>query len=152
MSIWQPNYLFWIIFFVCLFSWNFLQHFFEFFFIDFDSYYIFRTDEGQPNIYFFILQRFGPYHRHRILKPSLLLTILSDTKTEWTLVTSEYRCTESVEILRCHLLYLITYLAWSIYKTDWLTLCTGRGFTLLIGWIYKWLECRPKGRMELQSI
>ena len=98
---------------------------------------VFRTDEGQPNIYFFILQRFGPYHRHRILKPSLLLTILSDTKTEWTLVTSEYRCTESVEILRCHLLYLITYLAWSIYKTDWLTLCTGRGFTLLIGWIYK---------------
>jgi len=28
-----------------------------------------------------------------------------DTKTELTLVTSEYRCTESVQILRCHLLY-----------------------------------------------
>ena len=36
---------------------------------------------------------------------SLLLIILSDTKTELTLVTSEYSCTESVQILRCHLLY-----------------------------------------------
>jgi len=45
--------------------------FFTFFFIDFDGYYIVRTDEGQPrqkyifnkcgtNIYFFTLQRFGP--------------------------------------------------------------------------------------------
>ena len=44
---------------------------FLFFFIDFDGYYIVRTDEGQPrpkyilnkcgtNIYFFTLQRFGP--------------------------------------------------------------------------------------------
>ena len=44
---------------------------FLFFFIDFDVYYIIRTDEGQPrpkyifnkcgtNIYFFTLQRFGP--------------------------------------------------------------------------------------------
>ena len=41
------------------------------FFIDFDGYYIVRSDEGQPrpkyifnkcgtNIYFFTLQRFGP--------------------------------------------------------------------------------------------
>ena len=44
---------------------------FVYFFIDFDGYYIVRTDEGQPspkyifnkcgtNIYFFTLQRFGP--------------------------------------------------------------------------------------------
>ena len=48
-----------------------LKHFFKFFFIDFDGYYIVKTDEGQPrpkyifnkcgtNIYFFTLQRFGP--------------------------------------------------------------------------------------------
>ena len=30
------------------------------------------------------------------------MTLLSDTKTELTLVTSEYSCTESVQILRCH--------------------------------------------------
>ena len=44
---------------------------FFYFFIDFDAYYIVKTDEGQPrpkfifnkcgtNIYFFTLQRFGP--------------------------------------------------------------------------------------------
>ena len=59
----------WIIFFVCLSSCDFLH--FLFFFIDFDGYYIVRTDEGQPrpkyifnkcgtNIYFFTLQRCGP--------------------------------------------------------------------------------------------
>ena len=34
-----------------------------------------------------------------------MLTILTDTKTELTLVTSEYSCTEIVQILRCNLLY-----------------------------------------------
>ena len=43
--------------------------------------------------------------KHFILKLSLLLIILSGTKTELTLVTTEYNCTESVQILRCHLLY-----------------------------------------------
>ena len=47
------------------------KEFLTFFIIDFDGYYIVRTDEGQPrpkyifnkcgtNIYFFTLQRFGP--------------------------------------------------------------------------------------------
>ena len=36
---------------------------------------------------------------------------MSDTKTELTLVTSEYSWTESVQILRCHLFYLTIYLA-----------------------------------------
>ena len=39
------------------------------------------------------------------LNISLLLIILSDTETEFTLVTSDYDCTESVQILQCHLLY-----------------------------------------------
>ena len=51
--------------------------------------------------------------KHFILKLSQLLIMLSDIKTELTLVTSEYNCTESVQILRCHLLYLTIYLIWS---------------------------------------
>ena len=43
--------------------------------------------------------------KHFILKFSLLLIILSDTKSELTLVTTEDNCTESVQILRCHLFY-----------------------------------------------
>ena len=54
------------VYFIVIFD----KHFFIFF-IDFDGYYIVRTDEGQPgpkyifnkcgtNIYFFTLQRFGP--------------------------------------------------------------------------------------------
>ena len=63
---------FWIIFFVCLYSCDFLH--LNFFFFDFDCYYIVRTDEGQPrpkyifnnsiNVEltstFLTLQRFGP--------------------------------------------------------------------------------------------
>ena len=45
MSIWQPKFLFWIIFFVCLFSCEFLQ-FCYVFFIDFDGYYIVRDIFG----------------------------------------------------------------------------------------------------------
>jgi len=41
--------------------------------------------------------------------------ILKDTKTELTLVTTEYNCTESVQILRCHLLYLTFYLGFTIW-------------------------------------
>ena len=42
------------------------------------------------------------YHKKGtfFLKLSLLLIIFSDTKTELTLVTTEYNCTESVQILR----------------------------------------------------
>ena len=54
------------VYFLVIFNKHFLH-----FFIDFDGYYIVRTDEGQPipkyifnkcgtNIYFFTLQRFGP--------------------------------------------------------------------------------------------
>ena len=64
---WMNEFLLWIIFlFVYLFC-----VFLHFYFIDFDGYYIVRTDEGLPrpkyifnkcgtNIYFFTLQRFGP--------------------------------------------------------------------------------------------
>ena len=78
MSIWQPKFLFWIIFFVCLFCW-----FLTIFFIDFDGYYIVRTDEGQlrpkyifnkcgTNIYFFLLYR-GLVHHHHNKKYLILL-------------------------------------------------------------------------------
>ena len=45
MSIWQPKFLFWIIF---LFVYLLVIFTFFIFFIDFDGYYIARTDEGQP--------------------------------------------------------------------------------------------------------
>ena len=49
--------------------------------------------------------------------------ILSDTKTKLTLVTSEYSCTESVQILCCHLLDSIQ--AWpSCYRGSLVSLTT----------------------------
>jgi len=42
--------------------------------------------------------------------------IFSDRKTELTLVTEDYSCTESVQILRCHLLYLTIYLVEVIFS------------------------------------
>ena len=68
MSIWLTAQIFILnnLFCLFLFLW-----FLTFFLIDFDGYYIVRTDESQPrpkyifnkcgtNIYFFTLQRFGP--------------------------------------------------------------------------------------------
>ena len=45
-----------------------------------------------------------------------LLIILLDTKTELTLVMSEYNCTESVPILRCHLLYQNSFVKYNVYN------------------------------------
>ena len=75
MSIWQPKFLFWIIF---LFVYLLVIFTFFYFFIDFDGYFIVRTDEGQPrpkyifnkcrtNIYF-LLYRGLVHHHHEILK------------------------------------------------------------------------------------
>ena len=83
MSIWQPKFLFWIIFFDCLSSCDFL-HFLK---INFDGYYIVRTDEGQPRpkyifnkcgtkIYF-LLYRGLVHHHHRVFKSTRSVTYIT---------------------------------------------------------------------------
>ena len=76
MFIWQPKFLFWLIFFLFLYFHVILnKKIFIFFFIDFDGYYIVRTDEGQPRPKYifinveltstFLLYRGLVHHHHR---------------------------------------------------------------------------------------
>ena len=86
MSIRQPKKFFEIIFLLVYFL-VILTNFLNIFFIDFDGYYIVRTDEGQPrpkyifnkcgtNIYYFLLYRGLVHHHHQTIKDQILATKL----------------------------------------------------------------------------
>ena len=88
MSIWQSKFFF-VNNLFCLFIFLWVLTIIWFFFIDFDSYYIVRTDDGQPrpkyifnkfgtNIYFFLV-----HHHHRILQPKRSLGSLEVPKKVW---------------------------------------------------------------------
>ena len=104
MSIWQPKFLFWIIF---LFV--YLLFIFFIFLIDFDGYYIIRTDEGKPrpkyifnkcgtNIYFFTLQRFGP-------SPSLNFRFIPSSCKTIRICKVEFVCSHFVHKVCSKLIY-----------------------------------------------
>ena len=81
----SPHFFFNNLFCLFIFLW-----FLTFFFIDFDGYYIVRTDESQPrpkyifnkcgtNIYLFTLPRGLVYHHHRILTLLAYLCLRAST-------------------------------------------------------------------------